>query len=197
MMEEESIEKISVIDLCNKAMVNRATFYAHFEDKYHLLTFALEELKDDLYKKFTKDTKFTTPTETLNSMIVMAVDFFFDKRQHNSLQQKRQSDKHYTGFHRTFHQVSAFEIQRHVRNQNAPSNSIHFRCGRHDKHGALVRGQPRQIHVRRVYLLCNLPSCRALLCEKIKQILMKDELQNAVRFLLSPKNLRQKSIIPF
>lgn len=61
MMEEESIEKISVIDLCNKAMVNRATFYAHFEDKYHLLTFALEELKDDLYKKFTKDTKFTTP----------------------------------------------------------------------------------------------------------------------------------------
>lgn len=82
MMEEESIEKISVIDLCNKAMVNRATFYAHFEDKYHLLTFALEELKDDLYKKFTKDTKFTTPTETLNSMIVMAVDFFFDKHNH-------------------------------------------------------------------------------------------------------------------
>ncbi len=48
MMEEESIEKISVIDLCNRAMVNRATFYAHFEDKYHLLTFALEELKDEL-----------------------------------------------------------------------------------------------------------------------------------------------------
>lgn len=69
-------------DLCNKAMVNRATFYAHFEDKYHLLTFALEELKDDLYKKFTKDTKFTTPTETLNSMIMMAVDFFFDKHNH-------------------------------------------------------------------------------------------------------------------
>lgn len=45
-------------------------------------TFALEELKDDLYKKFTKDTKFTTPTETLNSMIMMAVDFFFDKHNH-------------------------------------------------------------------------------------------------------------------
>ncbi len=82
MMEEESIEKISVIDLCNKAMVNRATFYAHFEDKYHLLSFALEELKDDLYKKFTKDTKFTNPTETLNYIIVMGVDFFFDKHNH-------------------------------------------------------------------------------------------------------------------
>ena len=46
MMEESSIEKISVIDLCKRAMVNRATFYAHFEDKYHLLSFALEELKE-------------------------------------------------------------------------------------------------------------------------------------------------------
>lgn len=82
MMEEESIEKISVIDLCNKAMVNRATFYAHFEDKYHLLSFALEELKDDLYAKFTKDTKLTTPNETINSVMIMAVDFFFDQHNH-------------------------------------------------------------------------------------------------------------------
>ncbi|MEG2451199.1 MAG: TetR family transcriptional regulator, partial [Clostridia bacterium] len=55
MMEEVSIEKISVIDLCNRAMVNRATFYAHFEDKYHLLSFALDELKDDVYAKFKND----------------------------------------------------------------------------------------------------------------------------------------------
>lgn len=80
MMEEESIEKISVIDLCNRAMVNRATFYAHFEDKYHLLNFALEELKDNIYAKFTKDAKLTTPTETLNSMLAMAIDFFFDRQ---------------------------------------------------------------------------------------------------------------------
>ena len=52
MMEEDSIEKISVIDLCAKAMVNRATFYAHFEDKYHLLSYALEELKDELYNEY-------------------------------------------------------------------------------------------------------------------------------------------------
>ena len=82
MMEEESIEKISVIDLCDRAMVNRATFYAHFEDKYHLLTFALEELKDELYAKFTKEAKLTTPTDTINSLMVMAIDFFFDKHNH-------------------------------------------------------------------------------------------------------------------
>lgn len=82
MMEEESIEKISVIDLCNRAMVNRATFYAHFEDKYHLLTFALEELKDELYEKFNKETKLTTPIETISSLMTMAIEFFFDKNKH-------------------------------------------------------------------------------------------------------------------
>lgn len=80
MMEEQSIEKISVIDLCNRAMVNRATFYAHFEDKYHLLNFALEELKDNIYAKFTKDAKLTTPTETLSSLLAMAIEFFFDRQ---------------------------------------------------------------------------------------------------------------------
>ena len=82
MMEEESIEKISVIDLCAKAMVNRATFYAHFEDKYHLLTYALEELKDELYEQFTKENKATTPNDTLRLLMAMAVEFFYEEKGH-------------------------------------------------------------------------------------------------------------------
>lgn len=84
MMEEDSIEKISVIDLCAKAMVNRATFYAHFEDKYHLLSYALEELKDDLYAEFTKDNKTSTPNETLRLVVAMAVEFFSEEKGHVS-----------------------------------------------------------------------------------------------------------------
>ena len=84
MMEEDSIEKISVIDLCSKAMVNRATFYAHFEDKYHLLSYALEELKDELYEQFTKNSKATTPSETLRLVISMAVEFFNEEKGHVS-----------------------------------------------------------------------------------------------------------------
>ena len=84
MMEEESIEKISVIDLCSKAMVNRATFYAHFEDKYHLLSYALEELKDELYEQFTKNSKATTPSETLRLLVSMAIEFFNEEKGHVS-----------------------------------------------------------------------------------------------------------------
>ncbi len=82
MMEEEPIEKISVIDLCNRAMVNRATFYAHFEDKYHLLAFALEEVKDELYADFTSEICLSTPQQTLTSLMLMAVNFFYGEHNH-------------------------------------------------------------------------------------------------------------------
>lgn len=80
MMQEQSIEKISVIDLCNTAMINRATFYAHFEDKYHLLNYALEELKDSLYESFTKVKKFSDPYEMMRSLLMIGADFVFDNR---------------------------------------------------------------------------------------------------------------------
>ncbi len=82
MMEQQPIEKISVIDLCGKAMVNRATFYAHFEDKYHLLSFALEELKDELYSDFMGVKKMNSPQETVRALMIMAVDFFYNEHNH-------------------------------------------------------------------------------------------------------------------
>lgn len=82
MMEESSIEKISVIDLCKRAMVNRAAFYAHFEDKYHLLSFALEELKDAVYTSFTKEVPAASPKELFRKLVIMAVEFLSDKHNH-------------------------------------------------------------------------------------------------------------------
>ena len=50
MLQESSMKKISVSDICDKAMVHRTTFYKHFEDKYHLLSYAFETLKDAMFK---------------------------------------------------------------------------------------------------------------------------------------------------
>ncbi len=41
---ERSFEEIFVTDICDRAMVHRTTFYKHFEDKYHLLDFCVQEL---------------------------------------------------------------------------------------------------------------------------------------------------------
>ncbi len=84
MMEHESIEKISVIDLCQKALVNRATFYAHFEDKYHLLNFALDELKDELYSNFNCDFEVVSPREMIRKLAHMALAFVTDNKNHVS-----------------------------------------------------------------------------------------------------------------
>lgn len=45
LMKVKPFEKISVMDICNEAMVHRATFYTHFEDKYQLLKYCMRELE--------------------------------------------------------------------------------------------------------------------------------------------------------
>jgi AcrR family transcriptional regulator len=46
LLEEKSFDEISVMDICDRAMVHRTTFYKHFEDKYHLLRFCIQNLRD-------------------------------------------------------------------------------------------------------------------------------------------------------
>ena len=79
MMENKSIEQISVMDLCNCAMINRGTFYKHFEDKYSLLSFALEELKRDLHSDFSKRKPTdAAPQEALRSFFATSIQFFLN-----------------------------------------------------------------------------------------------------------------------
>ena len=41
LIQQKPFDKISVKDICENAMVHRATFYSHFEDKYHLLNYCV------------------------------------------------------------------------------------------------------------------------------------------------------------
>ena len=45
LMAERPFREISVVDICQRAMVHRTTFYAHFEDKNALLCYVLAELR--------------------------------------------------------------------------------------------------------------------------------------------------------
>jgi len=51
LMKKKDFEKIKISDICQEALINRSTFYAHYEDKYELLIALFEEQKLSLLEK--------------------------------------------------------------------------------------------------------------------------------------------------
>ena len=48
LLKEKTFEEIKVSDICQKALVNRSTFYSHFNDKYELFISLINNLKQEL-----------------------------------------------------------------------------------------------------------------------------------------------------
>ena len=48
LLKEQTFEEIKVSDICAKALVNRSTFYSHFNDKFELVASFMNDLKDEL-----------------------------------------------------------------------------------------------------------------------------------------------------
>lgn len=49
LMEEKGFEAITVKDITNKAKINRGTFYAHYQDKFDLMTKCQEDIMQEMY----------------------------------------------------------------------------------------------------------------------------------------------------
>ncbi|HBP43531.1 MAG TPA: hypothetical protein DD621_02470 [Clostridiales bacterium] len=75
LLETTPFEKISVMDICNKAMVHRATFYNHFYDKEDLLEFSIDQVKESLFKATIEKEKYNSPKEMYMSLISAVIDF--------------------------------------------------------------------------------------------------------------------------
>ena len=60
LLEEKKFEDITVNELCQRAMVRRATFYKHFADKYEFFAFFIREIQD----RFNEDIKEYSQDET-------------------------------------------------------------------------------------------------------------------------------------
>lgn len=51
LLKEKTFEEIKVSNICEKAYVNRSTFYAHYKDKYELFVDLINSLKDSFKKE--------------------------------------------------------------------------------------------------------------------------------------------------
>jgi AcrR family transcriptional regulator len=81
LLKERSYEKISVTDICERAMVHRTTFYKHFEDKYHLLRLCIKELQKNFNERSITSENYNNPQKYYMDLFRHILQHFADNYQ--------------------------------------------------------------------------------------------------------------------
>ena len=74
LMKEKPFEEIKVAEICSKSLINRSTFYDHFNDKYELLESLINDLKEELISSLSIDYKKTNIREYYLEMLEIMLD---------------------------------------------------------------------------------------------------------------------------
>lgn len=80
LMKESPFENIKVSDICNKALINRSTFYVHYKDKYELLTSYINDLKGSLCQELKKNKKISNSKEYYLEMLKLFFNHIEEKK---------------------------------------------------------------------------------------------------------------------
>lgn len=80
LLETTPYEKISVMDICDRAMIHRATFYNHFEDKEHLLEYTIDAIKEDLFTATIEKENYSNSKEMYMTLISTVIDFVTENK---------------------------------------------------------------------------------------------------------------------
>ena len=81
LMKEKTFEEIKVSDICNKAMINRSTFYAHYIDKYELLVDFINIVKDELTSELKKNNNNLNTGEYYIELIRLLLDHLDENKE--------------------------------------------------------------------------------------------------------------------
>lgn len=81
LLEKNSIEEISITDICDRAMVHRTTFYTHFKDKYDLFSYLLKQFSEEIYLRMEiKHQEYPTPKAMYLSLANVVLDIMEENR---------------------------------------------------------------------------------------------------------------------
>ena len=80
LMRQKNFDKIKISDICDEALINRSTFYAHYEDKYELLDDFIEDLKMSLLKDLEDNVHNINTKEYIMKLLSILIDHIDEKR---------------------------------------------------------------------------------------------------------------------
>ena len=80
LMKTKTFEEIKVSDICTQALINRSTFYAHYEDKYELLLEFINSLKEEFINELSKNKNILNTREYYLEMIRLFLDHIENKK---------------------------------------------------------------------------------------------------------------------
>ena len=81
LMKTKNFEKIKISDICEESLINRSTFYAHYDDKYELLIDLFEERKLSLLKVFEGNENKAFSKEYLMELLSILIDHIEENKE--------------------------------------------------------------------------------------------------------------------
>jgi AcrR family transcriptional regulator len=82
LITEKGVDAITVGDITERAMINRATFYRHYQDKYDLVARIFEETADSLVEQIKPLRKDSDRVEKEENFLEIWIQFFEHVAQH-------------------------------------------------------------------------------------------------------------------
>lgn len=80
LMKTKAFEEIKISDICQNALINRSTFYAHFEDKYELLVALLDNQKQILLSNLSRNEQDVNTKKYFMEMLKIIIEHVDENR---------------------------------------------------------------------------------------------------------------------
>lgn len=121
LLKEKNFDNIKVIEICDKAMIHKTTFYNHFEDKYELLNYVLLKIHQEIKEKAIKN-------EGIIEYYLSIAKYYIQyiKENPDLFKSIISSDDNNIGL-RLFHKLYVKDIELEMKNnkiKNIPSNYV-------------------------------------------------------------------------
>ena len=81
LMKQKNFDQIRVSDICEVALINRSTFYAHYEDKYDLLIELVENLQNTFLNELNVNTHEIISKEYFMELLRILINHIDDNRE--------------------------------------------------------------------------------------------------------------------